>query len=72
MSNVPQMKRTDAVPAPYSIEPALSGLDDLGQIGESQIVVARQHDDVAGLFHVHFGRHRRRDVTQMLVRSGLA
>ena len=40
-------------------------------VGEAEIVVAGEHDDVAGLFHVHFGRHRRRQVTQVLVGPGL-
>ncbi len=53
------------------IEAALPGVDYLRLIGQPEIVVARKHDDVAGLFHVHFGRHRRRQVAQVFVRSGL-
>ena len=71
MSNVPQMKRTDAVPAPYLSRPRFPASTTSGMIGESQVVVAREHDDVAGLLHVHLGRHRRREVAKMLVRAGL-
>ena len=46
-------------------------LDDFGLIGEPEVVVAREHDHVAGFFHVHFGRHRRGEVPQVLVRAGL-
>ena len=67
ISNVPQIKRTDAVPAPYLRSPSIPGFDDLGMIGETEVVVAGEHDDVAGFLHVHFGRHRRRQVPQVLV-----
>ncbi len=35
--------------------PSIAGFDDFGLIGEPEIVVAREHDDVARFFHVHFG-----------------
>ena len=37
-------------------------------IGQTEVVVAREDDDVARLFHVHVRRHRRRQVAQTLVR----
>ena len=71
MSNVPQMKRTEAVPAPYLSRPRLPASTTSGIVGEAEVVVARQNDDVAGLFHVDLRRHRRREVAEMLVGAGL-
>ena len=53
------------------VETALSGFDDVRVVREAQVVVARKHDDVAGLFHMDLGRHRRRQVPEVFVRSGL-
>ncbi len=39
------------------------GIHDLGTIGQTQVVVAGEDEDVAGLFHPHVRRHRRREVT---------
>ena len=66
ISNVPQMKRTEAVPGTVAVEPGLPRPRRLPADRRARVVVARQHDDVAGFFHVNFGRHRSRDVTQRL------
>ena len=71
MSNVPQMKRTEAVPAPYLSSPRLPASTTSRLIREPEVVVAGEHDDVARLFHVDFGRHRRRQVAKLLVRARL-
>ena len=61
MENVPQMKRTDAVPAPNSSSASLARRDHFRMVGEAQIVVGRQHQHGAGfLRHRHLRIHRAR------------
>ena len=57
---VPQMKRTEAIPKPRSSRAFLAVDDDLGVVGQAEVVVGAEVDDLT-LGNVDRGALRRRD-----------
>ena len=71
-SNVPQMKRTDAVPAPYRRRPSIPASTTSGRRREPEVVVRREHEHLAAALHLHDGALRRDEDVRGLVGAGLA
>src|SRR5579862_599475 len=67
-ANVPQMKRTDAVPA----QPLDPGFDYVGMVREAEIVVRGEDDHLAAFGHPHHRALRRLEHVEVLVRPSLA
>ena len=65
--NVPQMKRTLAVPAPNRRSPSMPASTTLGLVAQAEVVVRREDQHFAAAFHLHARRLRRVEIVEPLV-----
>ena len=71
-SNVPQMKRTDAVPGAVAAQPLDARLDHLRVVGEAEVVVRGEDEHLAAPLHLDDRALRRAERVEPLVGARLA
>ena len=64
--NVPQMKRTLAVPAPNRCNPSMPASITRRLVAQPEVVVRREDQYFAAAFHLHARRLRRVEVVERL------